>query len=154
MLQPRAYRAVLIVGAVLLGLMGGPDPVHAQAAFPEQDIRQVLEAQVAAWNRGDIPTFMTGYEDAEATTFIGKTITRGYRQVLANYLERYASREKMGLLTFRDLEIQLLGSDYASAIGKWNVERSQAAGGQVGGIFTLVFRKTSVGWKIILDHTS
>ncbi|MBC8121314.1 MAG: nuclear transport factor 2 family protein [Gemmatimonadaceae bacterium] len=148
----QAYPVVRLAAVLLLGLVVS-SPVYAQEA-PEQDIRQVLEAQVSAWNRGDIPTFMTGYENAESTTFIGKTITKGYRQVLANYLERYASREKMGLLTFRDLEIQPLGSDHASVVGRWNVERPQSVGGQVGGIFTLVFRRTPVGWKIILDHTS
>ena len=31
------------------------------AAPPEAQIRQVLDDQVAAWNRGDIPGFMQGY---------------------------------------------------------------------------------------------
>lgn len=123
-------------------------------ATPEQDIRRVLDDQVAAWNRGDIPGFMEGYDKSESTTFVGATITKGHAQVLANYRKRYPTRENMGVLRFSDLEIHLLGSDYASVIGRFHLERSAQAGGEAAGIFTLLFRKTSKGWKVILDHTS
>jgi len=114
----------------------------------------VLDEQQAAWNRGDIEAFMSGYEESDRTTFVGSTITHGYKQVLEDYHRRYPTKEKMGQLTFSGLEIKLLGAEYASVIGKWNLERPAEAGGKVGGIFTLLFRKTPAGWKIILDHTS
>jgi len=124
------------------------------AAAPEQQIRQVLDDQVAAWNRGDIPAFMDGYDKSESTTFISATVTKGHAQVLANYLKRYPTREKMGVLKFTDLEIKLLGADYASVIGRFHLDRSAEAGGEASGIFTLVFHRTAQGWKVILDHTS
>jgi hypothetical protein len=34
---------------------------------------RVMEAQQAAWNRGDIEAFMDGYERADSTTFIWAT---------------------------------------------------------------------------------
>jgi ketosteroid isomerase-like protein len=124
------------------------------AAAPEQQIRQVLDDQVAAWNRGDIPAFMDGYDKSESTTFISATVTKGHAQVLANYLKRYPTREKMGVLRFSDLEIKLLGADYASVIGRFHLDRPAEAGGEASGIFTLVFHRTAQGWKVILDHTS
>ncbi len=124
------------------------------AASPEQDIRQVLDDQVAAWNRGDIPGFMEGYDKSESTTFVGTAITKGHAQVLANYLKRYPTREKMGTLRFSDIEIRPLGGDYASVIGRFHLDRVKEAGGEAAGIFTLVFHKTGRGWKVILDHTS
>ena len=124
------------------------------AAAPEQQIRQVLDDQVAAWNRGDIPAFMDGYDKSESTTFISATVTKGHAQVLANYLKRYPTPEKMGVLKFTDLEIKLLGADYASVIGRFHLDRSTEAGGEASGIFTLVFHRTAQGWKVILDHTS
>ena len=126
----------------------------AQAAGPEQAVRNVLEVQQAAWNRGDVDAFMSGYEDSAGTAFVGTSITRGYRPVLEGYKRRYPTKEKMGALTFSDLDIKMLGSDYASVIGRWKLERGADAGGNVGGIYTLLFRKTASGWKIILDHTS
>ena len=128
--------------------------LHAQPAPAEAGIRAVLDAQQAAWNRGDVEAFMAGYEASDSTTFVGATITRGYRQVLENYHRRYPSKENMGHLTFSGIELMQLGSEYASVLGKWHLDRSHEAGGEVGGIFTLLFRKTPKGWKIILDHTS
>ena len=124
------------------------------AASPEQDIRRVLDDQVAAWNRGDIPGFMDGYDNSESTTFIGATITRGHAAVLTNYRKRYPTQANMGKLRFLDLEVHLLGSEYASVIGRFHLDRTPEAGGEAAGIFTLVFHKTGKGWKVILDHTS
>jgi len=39
-------------------------------------------------------------------------------------------------------------------IGRYHLDRSQQAGGEGNGVFTLVFHRTPRGWKIILDHTS
>ena len=124
------------------------------AASPEQDIRRVLDAQVAACNRGDIPGFMEGYDKSESTTFVGPTITKGHAEVLANYRKRYPTPEKMGTLRFSDLEVRPLGPGYASVIGRFHLDRSPEAGGEASGIFTLLFHKTGQGWKVILDHTS
>lgn len=124
------------------------------AASPEQEIRRVLDSQVSAWNRGDVRAFMDGYDNSGSTTFVGAKITRGHAQVLADYLKRYPSREKMGTLRFSELEIKPLGADYASVIGRWHLDRKTEAGGEAGGIFTLLFQRTARGWKIILDHTS
>ena len=141
-----ALLALFVVPAVLC--------LHAQPTPAEAGIRAVMEAQQAAWNRGDVEAFMSGYDASDNTTFVGSTITRGYRQVLENYHRRYPTKEKMGRLTFSGIEVMPLGSEYASVLGKWHVDRSREAGGEVGGIFTLLFRKTPNGWKIILDHTS
>ena len=49
----------------------------ATAAKPDP-IRAVLEAQAAAWNRGDIDGFMEGYARSPQTTFVsGDEVTRG-----------------------------------------------------------------------------
>jgi ketosteroid isomerase-like protein len=124
------------------------------AAGPELEIRGVLDAQVAAWNRGDIPGFMEGYDKSESTTFVGTEITQGHAQVLARYLKKYPTREKMGTLRFSDIEMRMLGTDYASVIGRFRLDRATDAGGEASGIFTLLFHKTGQGWKVILDHTS
>jgi uncharacterized protein (TIGR02246 family) len=120
------------------------------AAGPEADIRALLDRQQADWNRGDLDAFMTGYEDADTTTFMGKTITRGYRSVLENYKKRYPDAEARGVLRFSEIEIRMLNPDAALVLGKFELERKQPASGR----FTLVFKRTGRGWKIIHDHTS
>lgn len=124
------------------------------AASPETGIRKVLDDQVAAWNRGDIPAFMTGYEDSPNTTFVGPDVSKGYAAVLARYQKKYASKAQMGTLKFSDLEVRMLGLDHACVIGRFHLDRAKEAGGEASGIFTLVFTKTHAGWKIVVDHTS
>lgn len=117
-------------------------------------IRQVLTAQAEAWNRGDIDAFMQGYNDSPDTTFIGKTVSHGYREVLERYHKQYPARENMGKLDFSGIEVKLLGSGYASVTGAFHLTRTAQGGGDASGNFSLLFQKTRSGWKIILDHTS
>ncbi len=124
------------------------------AATPGDEIRALLDQQVADWNRGDVRAFMQGYEDSEDTTFIGAAVVKGHQKVLQRYLDRYPTLQIMGKLRFSDVEIRLLGSDHAWALGKFYLERPESAGGKASGIFSLVLRKTPKGWRIILDHTS
>jgi uncharacterized protein (TIGR02246 family) len=131
-----------------------PALLRAQSPSAEDAVRAVLAAQQTAWSAGDVEAFMSGYESSDATTFVGATITRGYRQVLENYRRRYPTKEKMGRLTFSSIEVTPLGAEFASVIGKFHLDRTAEAGGPANGIFTLLFRKTASGWKIILDHTS
>jgi len=115
-------------------------------------VKAVLDAQVAAWNRGDVEGYMDGYWRSDETVFVsGDSLTRGWQTVLARYKKNYDSREKMGTLTFSDLEITSIGSDAAIAIGRWHLQR---ANDEPHGRFTLIFRKTRQGWRIVHDHTS
>ena len=120
----------------------------------ENDIRALLARQQADWNKGDVRAFMTGYEATASTTFLGEKLTRGYKQVLDRYIERYPTREAMGTLAFSDVEVRMLGADHASVLGRFQLTRVASAGGPAWGRFTLILKKTPVGWRIIHDHTS
>ena len=125
------------------------------AASPDAEIRAVLDAQVSAWNRGDIATFMQGYDKSDETIFIGKDIARGWQGVLERYQKSYPTSERMGRLAFRDIEVHPLGPDHALVIGRFHLTRSAAAGGDASGVFSLTFRRGRTGaWTIIADHTS
>jgi uncharacterized protein (TIGR02246 family) len=145
-------RFVAVLANIALLIL--PALLRAQSPSAEDAVRAVLAAQQTAWNAGDVEAFMSGYESSDATTFVGATIIRGYRQVLENYRRRYPTKEKMGRLTFSAIEVTPLGAEFASVIGKFHLDRTAEAGGPANGIFTLLFRKTASGWKIILDHTS
>jgi uncharacterized protein (TIGR02246 family) len=115
-------------------------------------IRSVLRAQEEAWNRGDIDGFMNGYARSGSTTFVSEdAVRRGWENVRERYLKKYSDRAKMGLLTFSDLEITLVSADAAVVLGHWKLKRTQD---RPHGRFTLIFRKTADGWRIVHDHTS
>lgn len=119
---------------------------------PEAAIRAVLAAQQAAWNGGDIPAFLEGYWNSPELTFSGSDgIVRGYDGLLERYRKNYPDKAAMGELSFSGLEIRVLAPDAALVLGHWHLKR---AGGDIGGVFTLVFRRSPAGWRIIHDHTS
>ena len=121
-------------------------------ASSETAIRAVLDTQAAAWNRGDIEGYMNGYDRSPNTEFVGAdSITRGWQDVLDRYKKRYDTREKMGVLTFSDLEITMLSKDAALVLGRWRLKR---ANDEPHGTFTLLFRKRKAGWRIVHDHSS
>jgi ketosteroid isomerase-like protein len=131
---------------------------QAQSTKPISDplavvaIQAVLDAQRDAWNKGDIEGYMDGYERSDKITFIsGDNLTRGWQTVHDRYQKNYNTREKMGTLTFSDIETTLLSKDTAKVTGRWHLKR---ANDEPHGRFTLIFRRTKQGWKIIHDHTS
>ena len=136
---------------------GAAAPAPPPATLPEPGseaaIRQVLDAQVAAWNRGDLDTFMAGYwQSAELTFFSGPDRTAGWQATLERYRKRYKSEGKeMGRLTFTDVSVEMLGPDSALVRGGWHLEMSKES---PSGLFTLIFRRTPEGWRIVHDHTS
>jgi uncharacterized protein (TIGR02246 family) len=146
---------VLITVAIFAAAI--PDAAHAQAkskrdAVTIAAVHAVLDAQRDAWNRGDSEGYMDGYARSAEITFVsGATITRGWQTVHDRYKKNYDSREKMGTLTYSDLETSVLSNDAAVAIGRWHLQRT---GDQPHGRFTLVFRRTRQGWRIVHDHTS
>ena len=115
-------------------------------------VRTVLEAQVAAWNQGDIEGFMDGYARSSDITFVsGDEVRRGWQTVLDRYKKTYGSREKMGVLAFTELEITPINRDATVVLGRWQLTRTSDA---PHGRFTLIFRRTPQGWRIVHDHTS
>ncbi|MGA3186299.1 MAG: DUF4440 domain-containing protein [Bryobacteraceae bacterium] len=126
--------------------------VFAQAATVEQQVRAVLDKQVAAWNHGDTDGFLDSY--SSDTVFVGEKMTRGIEDLKKRYQEHYPTRASMGKLAFYDLEVHEMSKDYAYVIGRWQLERDKDGGGNVSGVYSLVLRKTAIGWKIVLDHTN
>jgi ketosteroid isomerase-like protein len=118
----------------------------------ELTIRKILDNQTAAWNRGDIDGFMKGYWESDSLMFIGKSgVTYGWSNTLKNYKKNYPDTAAMGKLAFTLIEVKKLSEEYYHVTGKWFLKRSI---GDIGGHYTLLFRKISGRWVIISDHSS
>lgn len=125
----------------------------AQTDKDSAAIRKIMDDQAAAWNRADLEAFMTiGYWRSEKLKFVsGDKITLGWQQTLDNYKKTYGTGDKMGKLTFSDLEITVLSKDAAFVVGSWSLAREKD---NPKGKFTLIFRKFKEGWRIVADHSS
>jgi len=145
----RGAVALAFVGALALPGASSGSPADVGAAA-----RAVLDAQVEAWNRGDLEGFMGGYWRSPDLVFCsGATVTKGWDETLARYRQRYQSEgHEMGRLRFDGIEVIPLGEDAALARGAWRLVRRD--GKEPHGLFTLLLRRLDGAWRIVHDHTS
>ena len=114
-------------------------------------IKKILAQQTSAWNAGNIENFMLGYWNNDSLKFIGKSgITYGWLKTLDNYKKNYPDLATMGKLDFEIVETKRLSVLYYFVVGKWHLQRSA---GDVGGYFTLLFKRINKAWVIVVDHS-
>jgi len=145
----------LLVVALALGtgsLLSARRASQGSATGPEAAVRAILDEQQSAWNEGKVDVFLEGYWNSDGLTFSGSQgITRGFAGVQERYRRSYPDRQAMGKLDFTGLEVRVLNPDAALVLGHWHLTREK---GDIGGVFSLVFRRFPEGWRIIHDHTS
>ena len=92
-----AAALVLLVPSLLdAGLFRGrcavvpcPPPPECAPVPPEVAIRAVLDAQVAAWNKGDLDGFMEGYWNSPDLSFYsGRDKKKGWKETRDRYMRR------------------------------------------------------------------
>lgn len=135
----------------MLAMLFSVLPLSAQNS-DEQSIRQILATQEDAWNRADLEAFMSGYWHSDSLMFIGsRGVTYGWQATLDSYKKGYPDAGAMGKLTFTILSVQVLAPESAYVIGKWHLARTTD---EVGGHFTLLWKKKDGKWVIVADHSS
>jgi ketosteroid isomerase-like protein len=138
----------IILFLLLLGMV-----TYTQAqSQDEKAIRKILSNQIYYWNQGNIDSFMVGYWNNDSLMFIGKSgVTYGYNNTLNNYKKGYSDTAQMGKLVFDILKVKRISVDHYFVVGKWFLKRSV---GDIGGHYTLLFRKIKGRWVIVADHSS
>ncbi len=126
---------------------------HEFGADDDESVRSVLETQRAAWNRGDIEGFLSGYEQSEELVFTsGANIRRGFAETRTKFRAKYGDDPStMGTLDFDLIDVRGVGADGAVVLGHWELTETP----QVGeGIFSVILERQGGTWRIIHDHTS
>tara|TARA_B110000908_G_scaffold92686_1_gene109800 strand:- start:111 stop:539 length:429 start_codon:yes stop_codon:yes gene_type:complete len=120
-----------------------------QVSLMPTSVAETMLKQQQAWNNGDIDKFMVGYWQSDSLLFIGGSgVTTGYDATLSRYKKGYPDRESMGNLTFTNRSWTPLGDNSALVVGAWKLND------EVGGMYSLVWRKINNEWVIIADHSS
>lgn len=125
----------------------------AQSVADRKTILGILDRQTSDWNSGNIDSFMNGYLESDSLMFVGKNgVTYGYQNTYEGYLKRYPDRATMGTLKFTILNLSFPAKGAAFVVGKWQLTRPEL--GDIGGHYTLLWRKIKGKWVIVCDHTS
>lgn len=178
-----ALSLALLLGCAYLPSMlaSSSEGKHAEMAA---DIKKTLNAQVAAWNSGDLDLFMKSYLNSPNTSYVsqGKSI-RGYENIRSHYVEKYGKpgpsadsdkaqkasaigeerlkpsssdgKKDMGKLSLSNLDVRILNKDHALASGDWKLQLDrEKEKNTYQGRFSLVLILKEGAWKIVHDHTS
>ena len=129
-------------------------PVADAAKFasraPADIIRSTLNAQVAAWNEGNLDAFMETYWKSEDLKFVtGTEITKGWAPTLRRYRSEYADGGDLGELGLDRIDVELVTDDVAVVTGRFK----HAGADETSGVFSLVMRRDDGAWRIVHDHT-
>lgn len=126
-------------------------PCISFAMSTTDQIKSNLNAFTAYWNKGDLNKVLNSYENSQKTTLMTTpTVIKGYDQIVNYFQNNYATNEAMGKMNFSHVQIQILSSQYAMAMGQWVLENTTSKNKK--GDFTFLYEKTPQGWKILTDH--
>jgi hypothetical protein len=121
---------------------------NAQTNQDKQQILDILDHQTKA-----VSNFMNGYWKSDSLMYIGKSgVTYGYNSTLERYKKNYPDKSTMGTLKFDIIKVNFISNDACFVVGKWHLTRPEK--GDVGGHYTLLWRKMKGNWVIVADHSS
>jgi uncharacterized protein (TIGR02246 family) len=129
----------------------------AQAQSATQAVQAALDAQLAAWNQGDIEQFMEYYWKSDQMKFVSAAgLNQGWQATLERYRQRYPGKEGMGKLQFEVVSNQQIDKKTCLVVGKFFLERTGPNNEkeEFKGWYSLVWQKVKGRWVIISDHTS
>ncbi|MFQ5678010.1 MAG: YybH family protein [Gemmatimonadota bacterium] len=130
-----------------------PSETPEEAPDLRSQISQMLASSAAAWNRGDLEAFLSDYERAPSTTYIGRDGLRlGFEAIRERYAPLFAPRAERDSLRFESLRVRPIGPMYALVTARYVLH----SGGAVtsSGPFTLLLNRIEGHWKIVHDHSS
>jgi ketosteroid isomerase-like protein len=148
---------VLAASALACAAGCAPEAGKARGASPSEqtshaEVRALLDAQAAAWNRHDLDGFLAGYRKDEHVVFVTKEgSTRGFAELEQRYRKSYNAPEKFGELKFENIECQSVDADSVVVHGTW---RLLGLPNTPHGRFVLVVLRLKEGWRIVSDYTT
>jgi uncharacterized protein (TIGR02246 family) len=151
-----SLRRVCVVSALALSLAacarsaGAPAPAP-DAATVAAEIGAVLDSTAAGWNRGDLSRYLWAY--AESTTVMGRGgVEHGIEAIRQQMLAFFwKTGRPLQVLRYEHLSVRLLGPESALATGQYILSGNGLP--DRTGWFTTVWARTTVGWRMIHDHS-
>ncbi|NOX82367.1 MAG: nuclear transport factor 2 family protein [Alphaproteobacteria bacterium] len=119
---------------------------------PADIVLATLNAQVAAWNEGNLDAFMKIYWKSDDLKFIsGVKMTKGWSSTQKRYREEYADGTGLGRLSVDKTDVEMVTDDVAIVTGRFTHNKG---GVNTGGVFSLVWKRINGQWRIVHDHSA
>ena len=116
-----------------------------------KEVYACFDKQVEVWNKGDIEAYVDLYAPGDSARMILKEkVLYGKDSILAFY-KKYWPKERMGKLSFSNIEMEQIAPDYMFVTGIFTVVFND--GKSVSGRFSSLSRKVNGKWYIYTDHS-
>jgi len=133
-----------MLAAAFLLLAATPSGAAAEAA-------RGVEAQVAAWNRGDLESALEAYCSEPRMTWVARSgVTHGFEEFAAGMRSDFADRGLMGRYEAELLETRSLGRRSALVVLRWSITRDGRR--LMGGVSTQLWERCRGRLRITLEH--
>lgn len=146
-------RLLTLVTLALLASLGACRFEVEEEENLQESIESLLGRGVDAWNAGDLDGYLATYADGGSTTMLGSdgrlVGLEAIRSSLAPLFEPGAERDSIG---FADIEVRPLPPLIGIVTGRY--VREKAGSDRTSGWFTIVVRRTGIGWRIVHDDRS
>ena len=144
-------QSVSVLFIVLVSFMGTVRRIEAKDPEVTEVIVIALEKSAEGWNAGDLDAFLAPYD--ETANYMTGSGPVGWDGMRARYREKYFLRGRPEqALDFDSIEVREPGGGIALVTGRFRLSGGGKPEGS--GWFTLIWKRTSVGWRIIHDHSS
>ncbi len=140
---------------LLISILFSASTSFAQAkADPVAEVKAALDAQVAAWNSGEVENINSVYYDSPEMLWVNRTgIRKGSAPVRASYRRASASRSPAaGVYSYEPLHVERLSPNCVYFVMKWKYE--QPGRNAMNGVTSLIWRKINRKWVIVAEHAS
>lgn len=118
-----------------------------------QEVKQALERQVSAWNKGNLETAMAFYWNSPEMLWISKSgIEKGYQEVLDMFLRDFTDRSKMGVYSYEPLHIEQVSPEAVYFVFCWKIELEGKR--LMGGVSSQLWKKLDGRWVVTAEHAS
>ncbi|MDX1395334.1 MAG: nuclear transport factor 2 family protein [Gemmatimonadota bacterium] len=116
-------------------------------------VSDILDAQAAAWNAGDLDGFMSSYDLSPETSYIGASgLITGFEGIRERYAPLFEPGAERDSLHFVNLSVRELDPRFGVATARYVL----TAGGRITstGPFTLVLMRVEGTWVIVHDQSA
>ena len=138
--------------ALLLSLFLLAGPAGASPGADRAAILKVVNRMEGAWNRGDFPGYMAGFEKPDVVFISGGKFQDGWQGTLDHYVRDYGgSAERRGQLHFYNMKVEILSPKAAMLVGQYRLIRGLRV---TEGVNTRLFHKIKGRWLITMNHVS
>jgi uncharacterized protein (TIGR02246 family) len=144
--KSRTILLLLPLAAFLSSLL--PAGLRAAPTGVAEEIRTLLSAQAAAWNRGDLEAFCSVYSD-DALFLTPSGLTKGRKAVMDRYRKKYPDAAARGTLSFEVVDVRRIGDAGASVVARWKLAGDAKSAAE--GLTLLSFERCGSALRIVHD---